>query len=78
MFEELSTIVLTRAVPEQGLEAGDLGAVVHVYPDGEHVEVEFVTGAGKTIAVLTLGRSDVRAMKDAEILHVRAIPASAA
>lgn len=76
MVEELDTVVLTRAVPEHGLEAGDLGAVVHAGAEG--FEVEFVTGAGKTIAVLTLTRSDLRPMRDAEILHARPLPAPAA
>jgi hypothetical protein len=31
-FKELDTVVLTRDVPEVGLKAGDLGAVVFVTP----------------------------------------------
>jgi hypothetical protein len=34
---------------------------------------EFVTAEGKTIAVLTLRKSDVRALRGREILHVRDI-----
>jgi hypothetical protein len=33
--------------------------------------VEFVTGEGKTIAVVTLEKSDIRPMQRQEILHVR-------
>ncbi len=41
-------------------EAHDLGAVVHRYTDGLAFEVEFVTGEGETIAVLTLTPDDIR------------------
>jgi hypothetical protein len=49
-FHELDTVVLLRDVPEAGLRAGDLGAVVHVY-DAEALEVEFVTASGRTQAL---------------------------
>ena len=52
----LDTVVLVRDVPEHGLCAGDLGAVVEVYPpDG--LEVEFVTASGRTKALVTLTSS---------------------
>lgn len=71
MYRELETIVLTRAVPEHGLVAGDVGAIVHIYPDAAAFEVEFVTAGGDTVAVLTLEPDDVRHLAGAEILHVR-------
>ena len=75
MISELDTVVLTHSIPEHHLETGDVGAVVHVYNGGTY-EVEFVTGAGKTVAVLTLTDEDVRAMREREILHARVLPAS--
>ena len=54
MFNELETVVLTRDIAEHGLKNGDIGAAVHSYQDGTAFEVEFVTGGGGTIAVLTL------------------------
>ena len=33
MIREHDRIVLTEPVPAEGLEAGDVGTVVHVYPD---------------------------------------------
>jgi hypothetical protein len=45
--------------------------VVHCYAGGKAYEVEFVTGEGKTIAVVTLEKSDIRPMQRQEILHVR-------
>jgi hypothetical protein len=72
MYKELDTVVLTRDVPESGLRAGDLGAIVEVYsPDS--FEVEFVTASGHTQALLTLGASDVRALRDTDLMSVRSV-----
>jgi uncharacterized protein DUF4926 len=73
MIRELDTVVLVRDLEEYGLRQGDVGAVVHCYKDGATFEVEFVTGEGETIAVLTLTHHDIRAMHNQEILHVRAL-----
>ena len=72
MIRELDTVVLAKDLREYHLKRGDVGAVVHVYESGKAFEVEFVTGAGKTIAVVTLPAGDVRPMQRADILHVRA------
>jgi len=72
MFEELETVALTRRLPGTGLEAGDIGAVVHRYPAGTY-EVEFVAGGGDTVAVLTLSEADLRPLAAREILHARGI-----
>lgn len=71
MIEELETVVLKRDIPDKGLKRGDVGAVVHRYGDGAGYEVEFVSGEGKTIAVLTLSEADLRPITGEEILHVR-------
>ena len=34
MIKEHDRIVLKAAIPAEGLEAGDVGTVVHVYRDG--------------------------------------------
>ncbi len=64
MIKELDTVVLKRNVPEYGLVYGDIGAVVHTYENNKELEVEFVTGEGDTVAVVTLVYDDVRAMKE--------------
>jgi hypothetical protein len=69
-FKELDTVVLLRDMPEAGLKAGDLGAVVQVY-SREAFEVEFVTAAGGTQALLTLSANDMRAVRDDDLLAVR-------
>ncbi len=73
-FRELDTVVLVRDLPEAGLKAGDLGAVVEVYtPDA--LEVEFVTAAGRTQALRTLAATDVRPVADDDLLAVRPVGA---
>lgn len=72
-MEEFSLVVLTHSVPEHGLLAGDIGTIVHCYADGEAWEVEFVTAEGRTVAVLTLTKTDLRPMNHEEILHARSL-----
>lgn len=71
MLRELDTVVLRQDVPESGLKAGDVGAIVHAYADGAAFEVEFVTAEGRTIGLLTLTTDRIRPMRGEEILHVR-------
>jgi hypothetical protein len=73
MIRELDTVVLVHDLEAYGLTQGDVGAVVHCYKDGMTFEVEFVTGEGATLAVLTLSQHDIRLMRAREILHVRAL-----
>jgi len=75
MINELDSVVLSHDVEEYGLKAGDVGAVVYCYSDGAAYEVEFVSGEGDTIAVLTLDSRDIRQMHSKEILHAREIAA---
>lgn len=71
-FKTLNVVVLERDLPDHGLRRGDLGAVVQTYePDG--LEVEFVMAAGKTKAVVTLTRRDVRAVSDTDLIAVRSL-----
>ena len=71
-FRVLDTVVLERTLRVHGLRKGDLGAVVEVYePDG--LEVEFVTAAGKTQALVTLRAEDVRGVQDGDLVAVRKV-----
>lgn len=70
-MKELDTIVLNRNIKEHSLKKGDLGTIVHIYENGKVLEVEFITTKGRTLAVLTLSRADIRPMIKDEILHVR-------
>ncbi len=72
MYSTLDVVVLNRDLPEHRLKRGDLGTVVEVYkPDG--LEVEFVTAAGKTEALITLNTADVRAVADTDLVAVRPV-----
>lgn len=72
MYSEHQLVVLTRDVPADGLIAGDVGTVVGSYGNGGY-EVEFTAGDGHTVAVATLGETDIRLRDDHEILHVRGV-----
>jgi Domain of unknown function (DUF4926) len=75
-FKLLETVVLNRDLPERRLRKGDLGTIVHIYePDG--LEVEFVSAAGMTEALVTLTESDVRAVSDDDLITVRQVDRSA-
>ena len=71
MIAEHSMVVLNDDRTTDGLHAGDVGAVVHVYGDGRAYEVEFIDGDGTTIALLTLEADDVRLIEAGELLHTR-------
>jgi Domain of unknown function (DUF4926) len=60
-LEELDVVALTTDVPEEGLEAGTIGTVVHIFhkPNTAY-EVEFVDGDGATIAMATLTADQIR------------------
>ena len=73
-MNEHDTVVLTRSLSDHGLETGDVGSIVHVYDGRKGFEVEFVTGSGATLAVVTLGVYDIRPVATSEILHVRDVP----
>ncbi len=71
MIHEHDRVVLTKPLSEEGLEPGDIGAVVHIYPRHEAYEVEFVTLTGKTAAVVTVPAEHVRPVGSGEIPHAR-------
>ena len=73
MVKELDSVVLESDLPEHGLCAGDIGTVVLVHGAGLGYEVEFVTLAGETVAVVSLHPSQVRPIVQGEIAHVRAV-----
>ena len=70
-IKEHDCVVLTTDLPKEGLKAGDVGTVVHIHGDGAAYEAEFMTFAGKTLAVPTAEASDVRPVRDRDVSHVR-------
>ena len=76
MIKEHERVVLTTPVAAEGLEAGDVGTVVHIYSDGLAYEVEFTTLDGRTAAMATLEAAQVRAVGRREITHARELSAA--
>jgi hypothetical protein len=76
MIKEHDVVVLTEDLPEESLKAGDIGTVVHIHENGEGYELEFMTLAGETIAIVTLLKSQVRAAAEREIPHARELVAA--
>ena len=75
-INELDPVALTRDLPAHGLKVGDVGTVVLVHGDGVAFEVEFVSYDGRTVALVTLERDQVRPLKAGDIPHVRALAAA--
>ena len=71
MIKEHDRVVLKSDLPGQGLKAGDVGTVVHLYRDGLAYEVEFTTLGGDTAAVVTVEKSQARPVGKREITHAR-------
>ncbi|HUD49097.1 MAG TPA: DUF4926 domain-containing protein [Candidatus Baltobacteraceae bacterium] len=58
-------------LPERGLTAGDVGAVVHVYNGGKRFIVEFTSFDGSTVALTKVSDAQIRPLSRNEIHHVR-------
>ena len=71
MIKEHDCIVLTQDLPDEGLQSGDVGTVVHIHPDAAAYEVEFVTLTGQTVAVATVLPSQLRPVSQHDLSHVR-------
>ena len=71
MIKEHDCVVLIQDLPKEGMQAGDIGTVVHIHQDGAGYEVEFMTLAGETVAVITLLPTQVRPIARRDIAHVR-------
>ena len=67
MIREHEHIVLTADLPDDGIKAGKVGTVVHIYPRHAAYEVEFFSPAGNTIAVATVESDQARPAAPGEI-----------
>ena len=67
MTKEHEHIVLTDDLPDDGLKAGKIGTVVHIFPEEVAYLVEFFSPAGNTIAVATVERDQARPAAPDEI-----------
>lgn len=76
MIKEHDSIVLLQDLPDDGLKAGDIGTVVHIHKGGAGYEVEFMTLAGETVAVVTLLPDQLRPITRRDLAHVRELTAA--
>lgn len=51
MWKEHDVVTVTVDVPAEGLSAGDVGAIVHCYPDQNAYEVDFLNDQGRSKGV---------------------------
>ena len=73
IMNEHDCAVLIKNASECNLEAGDVGTIVHIYENGKAFEVEFSSGSGSLIGLLTLAPDEIRPVLAEEVLHVRKI-----
>ncbi len=71
MINEHDCVVLTADLPNEKLEAGDVGTVVHIHGNNATYEVEFVTLDGHTVAVVTVKQNQLRPVSRLDLSHVR-------
>ena len=76
MINEHDCVVLTCDLPDEALQAGDVGTVVHIHREGAAYEVEFVTLTGQTVAVATALASQLRPVSRRDVSHVRELAAN--
>jgi hypothetical protein len=75
-IKEHDCVVLTKKLPKEHLEAGDIGTVVHIHNGGVAYEVEFMTLTGETVAIVTLESSQVRPFNRRDLAHTRELQAA--
>ena len=75
-INELDPVALTRDLPAHGLKRGDVGTAVLVHEDGVASEVEFVGYDGRTVALVTPERNQVRPLQAGDIPYVRELAAA--
>ena len=73
VYQEHQRVVLTDDIDEKRLKAGDVGAVVHIYPGSEAYVVEFLTLDGYTEAIVHVRASQIRPVSKSDITHAREI-----
>ena len=69
-LREHDVVALLRDLPEAGLEAGEIGTVVHVYAGGKGYEVEFVSARGSSLG----GEGGVVTVMPDHVLKLRKLP----
>ena len=81
-ISELDLVVLTGDVPDEGVQAGDVGVVLMTHPGHDDVlpgyTIEVMTILGDTVAVFSVPADMVRPVSELDVRHTRPAPLSAA
>jgi hypothetical protein len=81
-ISELDLVVFTVDVPDEGVQAGDVGTVLMIHPGHDDVPpgytIEVMTILGDTVAVLSVPVDMVRAVTEHDVRHTRPAPSTAA
>ena len=75
-IKELDSVALTCDLAEHGLKRGDVGTAVLMHGEGEAFEVEFVDYDGRTVALVTLEKTQVRSLHAGDLPHARELSAA--
>ena len=77
LLAEHEVVVLTQDLPDEGLQAGDVGVVLLTHPSRVGVPagytVEVTTVTGETVAVVDVAVDAVRPAAERDIRHARAL-----
>lgn len=74
---EHERVALTKDHAESALRAGDVGTVVHVYPEQAAYEVEFVAFSGESLGTFTIEAHGVRPLGEDDLPSSRSLSESA-
>jgi hypothetical protein len=73
MIKEFDQVALTTDLPDFQLIVGDVGTVVDITPNGKQYTLEFFNFDGKTIAVVPVAATQIRAIGSREVTHSRVL-----
>jgi hypothetical protein len=74
-IQEFAQVVFTVDLPQDHLQAGDVGTVVDISHGGAAYLIEVFFVDGSTFAVVGAEAGQVRPVSDRDLLHARTLPA---
>jgi len=74
-FSLFARVALSIDIPEYNLKAGDVATIVdsHKNADKKGYSLEVFNAKGETITVIVVEESQIKALREDEVLHVRHI-----
>lgn len=75
MINEHDQVVILENLPDNRIQAGDLGVVVMIHGDHIGYELEIFSADGHTLDVVTVNAGQIRPVSRHDVLHVRERPA---